>query len=431
MGLTQGRPPSGRGARLDFPPVQNYTCKMNPSPRSRFFDRTTPPHLFTLVMLAGISALSMNIFLPSLPNMAEYYGVEYRVMQLSVSLYLAVSAVLQLLIGPLSDRYGRRKIVLGALGLFVLASIGTLVAPTAESFLAFRLGQAVIATAMSLSRAIVRDMVDEARAASMLGYITMFMSIVPMQGPVVGGWLDETLGWKANFSMLLIGGIAVFALAWADLGETARTRPTSLMAQMRDYPELFRSPRFWGYVMSSSLASGVFFAYLGGAPFVATEIYGLTPTVLGVYFGATAVGYALGSFLSGRFSARMGVNRMILAGTLMTFLGLVALALLMVLGLAPAPVFFGMFFFVGMGNGMVLPGAMAGSMSVRPHLAGTAAGLGSTMMIGGGAILSALAGALLTRETGGWPLVAIMLVSSFGSLLAIRFVINRARRLGV
>jgi MFS transporter, DHA1 family, multidrug resistance protein len=400
------------------------------APNVRFLDRSTPPHLVTLVLLAGIAALSMNVFLPSLPNMAAYYDVEYRVMQLSVSLYLAVSAVLQLLIGPLSDRYGRRRIVLWGLGLFVLASIGTLLAPTAEVFLAFRLGQAVIATAMSLSRAIVRDMVDESRAASMLGYITMFMAIVPMLGPVIGGWLDETLGWKANFSMLLIAGLGVWALAWADLGETATTRPTSLMAQMRDYPELLRSPRFWGYVMSSSLASGVFFAYLGGAPFIASEIYGLSPTVLGVYFGATAVGYALGSFLSGRFSQRMGMNRMILAGTLLTLGGLVALAGLMVAGLAPAPVFFGMFFFVGMGNGMVLPGAMAGSMSVRPHLAGTAAGLGSTMMIGGGAILSALAGALLTRETGGWPLVAIMLVSSLGAVVAILLVIRRARALG-
>lgn len=397
-------------------------------PPARFLDRTTPPHLVTLVLLAGIAALSMNVFLPSLPNMAAYFDVDYRVMQLSVSLYLAVSAVLQLLIGPLSDRYGRRKIVLGGLVLFILATIGTLLAPTAEIFLIFRMAQAIVATSMALSRAIVRDMVDESRAASMIGYITMFMAIVPMLGPLAGGWLDEAFGWQASFIMMLVAGIVVLALAWADLGETATMRPTSLIAQMRDYPELFRSPRFWGYVTSSSLSSGVFFAYLGGAPFVATEIYGLSPTALGAYFAATAVGYALGNFLSGRFSMGVGVNPMILCGSSLTFLGLLALALLMALGLAPAPVFFGMFFFVGIGNGMVLPGAMAGSMSVRPHLAGTAAGLGGTMMIGGGAILSALAGALLTRETGGWPLVAIMLVSSLGAVLATVMVMVRARR---
>jgi DHA1 family bicyclomycin/chloramphenicol resistance-like MFS transporter len=332
-------------------------------------------------------------------------------------------------VGPLSDRYGRRRVVLLGLCLFVVATVGTLLAPTAESFLAFRMAQASVAVAMVLSRAAVRDMVDEARAASMIGYITMFMAIVPMLGPVLGGWLDENFGWQANFAMLLIAGVLVLGLTWADMGETATLRPISLMAQMRDYPELLRSPRFWGYVVSSSLASGVFFAFLGGAPFVASEIYGLSPTRLGFYFGATALGYALGNFLSGRFGTRFGINRMIEAGAGVTVVGLSALAAMMALGQVPAEVFFGMFFFVGVGNGLVLPGAMAGSMSVRPHLAGSASGLGGAAMIGGGALLSALAGALLTPETGAWPLIAIMLVSSIGAWLAIRMVIARARRM--
>jgi len=399
-------------------------------PPTRFLDRRTPPHLFTLVATASIGALSMNAFLPSLPNMAAWYQVDYRLMQLSVSLYLGVSAVLQLLIGPLSDRYGRRRVMLAGLSVFVLATMGTLMSPTAEVFLICRMAQAAVAAAMVLSRAVVRDMVDEARAASMIGYITMFMAVVPMLGPIAGGWLDERFGWQANFTMLLVAGMLVLALTWADMGETATTRPASLRAQVRDYPELLSSPRFWGYVMSSSLASGVFFAYLGGAPFIASEIYGLSPTMLGVYFGATAVGYATGNFMSGRFSGRAGINRMIEAGAWITLGGLSVLAALMAAGLATAEVFFSFFFFVGMGNGMILPGAMAGSMSVRPHLAGTASGLGGAIMIGGGAALSALAGALLTRETGAWPLIAIMLVSSAGSLLAIRMVIARARRMG-
>lgn len=425
MGLTQRQP----GGRLDFPGSRNYAGEMT-LPAPRFLDRTTPPHLVTLVALASIAALSMNAFLPSLPAMADWYAVDYRVMQLSVSLYLGVSAGLQLIIGPLSDRIGRRKVALWGLGLFVVATLGTLVAPTAETFLALRMAQAVIASGMVLSRAIVRDMVDESRAASMLGYITMFMAVVPMLGPIAGGWLDETFGWQANFAMLAVAGVAVWALVWADLGETAQTRPTSLAAQVRDYPELLTSPRFWGYVVASSLASGVFFAYLGGAPFVASELYGLPPTTLGLYFAATALGYALGNFLSGRFSMRFGVNPLILAGCLLTLGGLVVLAGLMALGLATAEVFFGMFFFVGLGNGMVLPGAMAGSMSVRPHLAGTASGLGSTIMIGGGAILSALAGTWMSVETGAWPMLAIMILSAIGAVVAILLVIARARRIG-
>lgn len=396
---------------------------------SRFLDRTTPPHISTLILIAGLSALSMNIFLPSLPRMAAHFDVDYAVMQLSVSLYLAVSAVLQVIIGPLSDRFGRRMVLLIAMGLFVLASIGTLLATTAEIFLLFRMAQAVIATAMALSRAVVRDMVDEAQAASMLGYVTMGMAMVPMLGPVIGGVLDEVLGWQANFVLLALAGVMVMALTWADLGETASTRPTSLMAQVRDYPELFASPRFWGYVMSSSLASGVFFAFLGGAPYVGTEIYGLSPTVLGLLFGFTALGYAAGNFLSGRYSVRMGVNPMILVGTVITLFGLVLQAVLLAADLAPAWVFFSCFIFVGIGNGMVLPNATAGMLSVRPHLAGTASGLGGAIMIGGGAALSALTGMLLVPGAGAWPLVIIMTASAAASLLAILGVIYRERHI--
>lgn len=394
---------------------------------SRFLDRTSPPHIATLILIAGLSALSMNIFLPSLPNMAAYFEVDYAVMQLSVSLYLGVSAILQILIGPLSDRYGRRNVLLIGMGLFVLASIGTLLAPTADIFLIFRMAQAVIATAMALSRAVVRDMVDEAQAASMLGYVTMGMSIVPMLGPVIGGVVDEVLGWQANFVLLALAGVLVLALTWADLGETARTRPTSMMAQIRDYPELFASRRFWGYVLSSSFASGVFFAFLGGAPFVGTVIYGLSPTALGGLFAFTALGYAGGNFLSGRFSVRMGVNRMILTGAIITLAGLSLQATMLGTGLATAFVFFGCFVFVGIGNGMVLPNATAGMLSVRPHLAGTASGLGGAIMIGGGAALSALAGLLLVPGSGAWPLVLIMLGSAIASLLAVLAVIHRER----
>ncbi len=400
------------------------------APATRYLDRRTPPHLSTLILIAGLSALSMNIFLPSLPNMAAYFQVDYAVMQLSVSLYLGASALLQVIVGPLSDRYGRRRLLLVSMALFAIASLGTLLATSAEVFLLCRTAQSVIATGMVLSRAIARDMVDEARAASMIGYLTMGMSIVPMLGPFVGGMLDEAFGWKANFALLMVAGLLVMALTWVDLGETSVSRHASFRDQFRDYPALFASPRFWGYVLSASLSSGVFFAYLGGAPFVGSEIYGLSPTWLGVYFGVTAVGYALGNFCSGRYSVRIGVNRMVLFGTLATTSGLVMMAVLLAAGLATAEVFFGFFFFVGFGNGMALPNATAGMLSVRPHLAGTASGLGGAIMIGGGAVLSGLAGAMLTPGSTPWPLVLIMLSCSIASVIAILYVIRRAQQIG-
>ena len=263
---------------------------MSTRPAVRFLDRTTAPHITTLVLLSGLSALSMNVFLPSLPGMAAYFQADYAVMQLSVSAYLAVSAGAQLAVGPISDRYGRRAVVLAALVLFLLATIGTLVAPTAGWFLAFRMAQAVIATTFVLARAVVRDMVPDEQAASMIGYVTMGMSLAPMIGPVIGGSLDEVFGWKANFALLLLLGLAVTWLTWKDMGETATRGGTPFAEQLRQYPELLTSPRFWGYAAAAAGSSGAFFAYLGGAPWVGANVFGLSPAQLGFYFAAPAVG---------------------------------------------------------------------------------------------------------------------------------------------
>ncbi|MDX5350646.1 MAG: multidrug effflux MFS transporter [Paracoccaceae bacterium] len=398
---------------------------------ARFLDRTTPPKIVTLILLAGLSALTMNIFLPSLPGMAVWFGVPYGVMQQSVALYLALSAALQIVIGPISDRYGRRKVLIWSLILFLIATVGTLLAPNATVFLIFRMAQAVIAAGMVLSRAVVRDMVSDAQAASMIGYVTMGMSLVPMIGPVIGGFLDDLIGWHANFALLLILGVAVLALVWADLGETATLRSVSLADQVRTYPALLASRRFWGYTLSAAFASGCFFAYLGGAPYVGDKIFGLSSTHVGALFALTAIGYALGNFLAGRYSVRMGMNRMILAGCIVTSAGLALLALLTLVGLSGPVVFFGLTVFMGLGNGICLPNANAGMLSVRPELAGTASGLGGAILIGGGAALAAVAGVLLGPGSTEMPLILLMLASSLASVVAILLVIRRARQIGV
>ncbi|MBC2834332.1 multidrug effflux MFS transporter [Paragemmobacter straminiformis] len=399
--------------------------------QSRFLDRRTAPHIATLILLAGLSALTMNIFLPSLPGMAAYFGAPYALMQLSVALYLALSAVLQIVIGPISDRYGRRKVIIGALILFLIATAGTLLSPNATVFLVFRMAQAVIAAGMVLSRAVVRDMVPDAQAASMIGYVTMGMSIVPMIGPVIGGVLDEAFGWHANFALLLVLGLVTLALCWADLGETATLRRVSLMDQIRSYPALLKSQRFWGYVLCASFASGCFFAYLGGAPYVGNTVFGLSSSHIGVLFAITAVGYAGGNFVAGRYSVRLGMNRMILIGSSLTLAGLGLLTVLTLAGLHSALVFFGCTIFVGAGNGMTLPNANAGMLSIRPELAGTASGLGGAIQVGGGAALAALAGALLGPGSSELPLVLLMLASALASLGAIFWVIRRARAIGL
>ena len=404
---------------------------MQAPPKVRFLDRTTPPHVITLILLAGVSAMIMNMFLPSLPNMTAYFDTEYRLMQLSVALYLAVSAVMQTIIGPISDKVGRRKVLIWGIALFMLATLGCIFAPSAEIFLFFRMCQAIIAVAMVLSRAIIRDLYDQDNSASMIGWVTMGMAVVPMISPGIGGLLDEAFGWKSVFWFFFLAGGLLLWLVLQDVGETARPSGKTLVGQFREYPELLRSPRFWGYSLASAFCSGSFFAYLGGAPFVGSEVFGMSPFLLGVFFGAPAVGYFVGNGLSGRFATTFGVNRMVLWGAIANAAG-TGLSLLIFFAGAGSPwTFFGMMTFVGLGNGLVIPNATAGALSVRPHLAGTASGLAGAIMIGGGAALSALAGFLLTPETGAYPLLYIMFLTGVCALLAIGAVYRRERRLAV
>ncbi|MEM5491977.1 multidrug effflux MFS transporter [Hoeflea sp. AS16] len=389
-----------------------------------FLNRKTPPNIATLVVIAGLSALNMNLILPSLPGIATYYQADYALVQLAVSGYLAVTGLLQLIIGPLSDRYGRRPVMVASLAIFLVATALAPFAPTIETFLVIRMLQASVVSGMVLSRAIVRDIVGPEQAASMIGYVTMGMTLAPMIGPVLGGIMEELFGWQSVFGALFLFGVVAFALVLTDLGETNLNRSASMLRQFGAYPELVRSRRFWGYSLTATFASGSFFSFLGGGPFVATTILGLPPSQLGLYFIFIALGYMTGNFFSGRFASQIGINRMMVTGCMIATAGMALALVLFLAGVWHPLSFFGPMLFVGLGNGVTLPSANAGIVSVRPHLAGSASGLGGAMMIGGGAALSALAGAILSVETGPYPLVIVMLVSCIFSVFATLYVIR-------
>lgn len=394
-------------------------------------DSSTPPHVFTLTFVAAAATLSMNVFLPSLPGMAHYFDTDYRIVQLSVALYLCVNALMQIAVGPLSDRFGRRPVIMAGFAIYIFATLGCISAPTVQIFLGFRMLQAAVVVGVVLSRAAIRDMVPGDQAASMIGYVTMGMSIIPMIGPSIGGVLDQTFGWKANFWLQAGAGVAAILLTWRDLGETITPQPGGFSAQFRAYPSLLTSPRFWGYCASAALTSGAFFAYLGGAPFVGSEIYGMSPARLGLFFGTPAAGYLVGNYISGRYSMRIGLTSMVFWGAIITAAGLTISLALFLLGFGSEYVFFGFMTWVGVGNGMTLPNATSGMMSVRPELAGSASGLGGALNIGGGAALSALAGWLLVPGSTAMPLLLLMLASSALAVVAIVLVMQREKRLNL
>lgn len=382
----------------------------------------SPPRTATLILLTAVSTVSLNMFLPSLANMADSFAVDYALISLSVGGYMAVMAVLQLILGPLSDRYGRRPVLLGAVAGFTVASIGCLLAQDVWAFLAFRMVQGGIAAGWAISQAVVRDTRAPQDAASTLGYISMAMAVAPMLAPFVGGLMDEAFGWRSIFVFYTILGGALFAICWIDLGETNHSRSATLTAQFKAYPELVRSRRFWGYVVCTAFSTGTFYAFIAGVPKVAAEGMNMSTAMIGLYIGSITAGYSLGSFLSGRYAKRHALTTMMLAGRVLACLGLLVGLAIVLSGIVTAPTLFGATVFVGLGNGLTMPSSNAGALSVRPKLAGSASGLMAAITVAAGAVLTTLAGIIVTADTGALTLLNLMLVCSAIGLAATLYI---------
>lgn len=384
----------------------------------------TPPHIITLVFAAALGPLAMNVFLPSLPGIKEFFNTTEANAQLSVSLYLTAVAILQLVFGPLSDKFGRRPVILIAFCIMIIGTIICIVATTIEWFLAGRIIQASSSAGLVLSRAIARDLTKGTEAAALIAYITMGMSLAPMIGPVMGGYLDEIYGWQSSFYLTLGFAVVALSLAYLDLGETNKHKQSSLKQQIEAYPELLQSRRFWGYAVTAMFSSGAFFAFLGGGPLVANSVYKLSPSQYGLYFMFISIGYLLGNWISSRITTRIGINQMMLSGNLVVGLGLAGAVLMIASGSTHPLSFFGFVFFVGIGNGMTLPSANAGVVNVRPSLAGSASGLAGSLQLGGGAILSVIGGYVISAQSGALPLAVMMLITiicaTFGTLYVMR-----------
>ena len=382
----------------------------------------TPPHMITLVLLTGLSLVSLNMFVPSLAHMADDFRVDYSLMSLSIAGYLAMTAVLQIIMGPLSDRFGRRPILLIGMAIFALASVGCWLAQDFWLFLTFRLLQGAIVSGSALTRAVVRDMHEPRAAASMMGYVSSAMAIAPMLGPMLGGLLDEMLGWRANFAVFALFGVGIFILCWRDLGETNNAKSETFSKQFRTYPELIRSRRFWGYSACSAFSIGSFYTFLAGAPLVAKTILHLPPAMLGISIGLITSGFFVGTFVSGRIAARYALTTMMLAGRFIACGGLILGLAVFALGYLNVFTLFGSVIFVGIGNGLTVPSAGVGALSVRPQLAGSASGLSGALTVAGGAVMSSLGGALIGGDRAAHILLLMMLASAFLGLLSAAYV---------
>ena len=379
--------------------------------RVKFLNKNTPPHIFTLIVLSGLGALSLSIFLSSILEMSIFFNKSYALMQLSISLYLITTAFFQIIAGPLSDKFGRRRITLYSIFIFILASLGCFFSTQFEFFIFFRIMQGSIAAGFLMSRVIIRDITSENEAASMIGYVTMGMSIIPLFAPGIGGLIQMLVGWPSIFLIMSLLGLLLFLLVYRDLGETKTIKINKNKKSSVSYIYLFREVKFWGYSLTLAFSAGTFFSFLGGAPYIATKVYELNSVVSGLVMGFPAAGYFFGNYLSGKYSKLYGKDFMALRGILLVILGMFICLLITVFYRDTPYFFFGLCSFVGLGNGLIIPNASVGILSVNENLSGTAGGIGNAIMIGTGAILASLTSYLLENQTSSSYLIIIMLLS--------------------
>lgn len=374
-----------------------------------------PPPGWLLVLMTAIGPFSMQIVVPAIPGLAARFGADPAEAQMTLTAYLIGVAAGQLIYGPLSDRFGRRPMAALGLVVFLAASAAGTLAGSIGTLVAWRGLQALGAcSGMVLARAIIRDCHPRDRAASVMAGVFVGMTVAPMVAPLVGALLDRAFGWRALMAVPGLAGLVLLLFVLLRLPETLRRdavpRHGGFAAVAAASAGLLRVPAFLVYAGCFAASSSVFFAFIGGAPFVVVEGLGLPPAAYAAGFMLLSVAYAGGNFVTARLAIRLGALRLLAAGTAVTFLGAL-LALLLVALRPPAMVnLFAPAVLMALGNGVAQANAMAAAVSVRPQAAGAASGLSGAIQMSAGALATVVVAAL---ESGsGVATAALMLVSA-------------------
>lgn len=349
-----------------------------------------------LTAVVGLGALSIDMFLPSLPAIAGAFDSPPATVQLTVTLFLMAFAASQLVYGPLSDRFGRRWVLIGGLALYSVAGLACALAPTIGILIGARALQALGGGAGPVvARAVVRDLHERERAARVFSYMAMVQSLNPMLAPVVGGYVHESFGWRAVFYVLAAAGALFVALMAAGVRETnVRRDHTALRpgAMGRNLAVLLTDRAYLAYVLVNALMFGGQFAFISGSSFVLIGALGVSPSIFGLCFGAVALGITTGTVLSGRFGARLGLDRTILCGTTIGAAAGLGLAALAWTGILTVAAIIAPMYVFAVGLGLTLPNGMAGAVGPFPRMAGLAAAVAGFLQMTGSALYSVVVG---------------------------------------
>ncbi len=375
-----------------------------------------------LAVITALGPLSMQIILPILPVMQDAFLVTAATVQYVLSLALLTIAFATLVYGPASDRYGRRPVLLVGLLIFLLGSIISALAPTIELVIVGRVIQAVGGAAgMVISRAIIRDLYDRDTAARLMAYMITALVVAPMVSPLIGGLLNDSFGWRAVFVFTGALGLVVLAAAAPRVPESLPPNASvqTFRGMLSGFAVLLRVPAFLGYAGQVGFGMGMFMAFLGAAPFVMIDVLGRPPTEFGLFFVLISAGFMAGTFLTARIGQRVGLDPMMRIGS-----GLAVLFGALMLGFVLAGYWSPWTIFLpGMGmafaNGLSMPNAQAGAVSISPRFAGTASGLLAFLQMLVGAGFAQLAG--MAQDNTPLPMAVIMLTASTLAFLSAVF----------
>jgi len=387
------------------------------------------PGTFALTaLLAGLSAvgpLTTDMYLPSLPDIARLLGASSAQVQLTISAYLIGFAAGQIIYGPVSDRHGRKPVLIGAIALYCAASLACALSTSIEMLIVARAFQALGGSGgIVLTRAIVRDIYSGAHAGRELSVIGSVMALAPVLAPVLGGLIQTAFGWRMTFLALVGAGFAGAAVVWALLPETLNTRatePVSLPSMLRSYRIVGRNRAYLAYLSITAASYAGLFAWISGSAFVLQDLYGLAPFDFGVAFALGSVGYMVGSAIAARLVIRLGLDGVLGLGGCACAAGGLAMVAAVAFGLMssmslvlPMAVYLA-------GLGMVLPQGIAGAMTPFPERAGAASSLFGFLQQTAAAVCGAAVGWFLGQSA--WPLalgVATMGFATLGLWLATR-----------
>lgn len=382
--------------------------------------------LFLLVAMTGVAPISLYMLVPALPVLAATFGRDISVAQMTVSLFMVGIACSQLIMGPLSDRFGRRPVLLAGLALMVAASVGCILAENLPQLIAARFFQALGgATGMVVSRAIIRDLYSRDRVGAMISLVIAVMMIAQMLSPLTGGLLETAFGWRAIFYVITAGSLAIAVGIALALPETRRDRAEG-SGFRGDVGSLIRNRAFVGYVLCQVLASQIIFTFAGGGPYIVVMQMGRSSAEYGAWFATTGFAYLVGNLLCVRFAPRHSLEKLIWFGLALQFGGSLFNLAWSLTGLNEVPVWlFGTQMIVMAGNAFVMANSAAGAISVRPEAAGTASGAMGFLQQGIGSLVSQFGAYLGGHTTTTLPLTSAIVAISVLCASTMIFIVPR------